>query len=545
MSGSTEGAIAAARRIVEASPQDVTAHIELGDLLRKQNDIDGARAALRAALEVDARSVRALRALARVERIARDWTAAEQHLRAAQAVKPGNDKVTLELAEVLLRQVRFEEAADLLRAALEGNPGHASFHSRLGYILRWKGANAEAEPHLRRAIELDPTDAAAMIEMAMIFEELGDFEPALDWHRRAVEVAGPRHAPTSFCSALLAAGRSGREAWGMNRNRIEYEAFAALPAARLWQGEPLAGKSIFVITEGGPGDQIRDACCFHELARQAARVTVTIEPRLLALYQCSFPTVRFLAVPRQERVAPYDRMLSRLIDPVALNEMEKHDYATLSPELLYFFREANEQWGRQRSYLAPAPSMISKWRNRLDALGPGPKIGISWRSERHVFNRVFYHTELIDWAPILGQRGAHFVNLQYNECEDELRDADKKFRIKIVRWPDLDLRNAFDEMAGLVFNLDMVLAPNTAILEFAGALGRPALYMNRVPIAYDHWRMKDASGQDRLYPSVTQVRGARPYDTPALIDAVAKMLWSRVRPAEPRGLLARLRALWQ
>jgi hypothetical protein len=178
-------------------------------------------------------------------------------------------------------------------------------------------------------------------------------------------------------------------------------------------------------------------------------------------------------------------------------------------------------------------------------LGPGPKIGISWRSERHVFNRVFYHTGLIDWAPILGQRGAHFVNLQYNECEDELRDADKKFRIKIVRWPDLDLRNAFDEMAGLVFNLDMVLAPNTAILEFAGALGRPALYMNRVPIAYDHWRMKDASGQDRLYPSVTQVRGARPYDTPALIDAVAKMLWSRVRPAEPRGLLARLRALWQ
>jgi hypothetical protein len=69
--------------------------------------------------------------------------------------------------------------------------------------------------------------------------------------------------------------------------------------------------------------------------------------------------------------------------------------------------------------------------------------------------------------------------------------------------------------------------------------------MNRVPIAYDHWRMKDASGQDRLYPSVTQVRGARPYDTSALIDAVAKMLWSRVRTAEPRGLLARLRALWQ
>jgi hypothetical protein len=51
--------------------------------------------------------------------------------------------------------------------------------------------------------------------------------------------------------------------------------------------------------------------------------------------------------------------------------------------------------------------------------------------------------------------------------------------------------------------------------------------MNRVPVAYDHWRMKDATGQDRLYPSVKQVRGDKPYDTPALINAVAAELSSR------------------
>jgi Tfp pilus assembly protein PilF len=520
----------------KAAPADIDTQLELADELRKRNDLAGARAALQAALALDPQSVRALRALARVERTAQDWTVAERHLRAALKIRSGNDKVRLDLAEALLRQVRFQEAADILRKRLKKRPDHAGFHSKLGYILRWQGANAEAEPHLRRAIELDPTDATAMIEMAMIHEESGDFAPALDWHRRAVAAAGPGSAPTWYCYGLLAAGCSGREAWGMNRHRIEYQALAALPSVRLWRGEPLAGKSIFVVTEGGPGDQIRDACCFPELAQQAARVTVTVEPRLVALYERSFPSVAFLGVPREERIAPYHRVLSRLIDDAACEAMARHDYVTLGPELYYFFRDSNDRWGRQRSYLSPSPDLVAKWRERLNELGSGPKIGISWRSERR-FNRMSYHTELTDWCGILDRPGAHFVNLQYDECEDELRAAEAKFGIAIARWADLDVRSAFDELAGLVSNLDMVLAPNTAILEFTGALGRPALYLNRVPIAYDHWRMKDASGQDRLYPSVTQVRGARPHDTPALIEAVAAALWSRVRrPLRARPL---------
>jgi Tfp pilus assembly protein PilF len=513
----------------KAAPADIDTQIVLANELRKRNDLAGARTTLAAALEQNPRSIPALRALARVERTAHDWSAAERHLRAALEIKSGNDKVQLDLAEVLLRQVRFDEAADLLRKGLKKRPDHAGFHSKLGYILRWQGANAEAKTHLQRAIELDPTDAAAMIEMAAIHEEIGEFAPALDWHRRAAATAGPGYAPTSYCSSLLAAGRSGREAWGMNQHRLEYQELRRLPSVRLWQGESFAGKSIFVITEGGPGDQMRDASCFNELRSLAARVTVTIEPRLVSLFQRSFPKIRFIAMLREERVTPYHRTLSRLIDPSAFAEMQAHDYVTLGPELYCFLRDTNAQWGRERAYLFPSRQSRAKWRARLKAAGKGPKIGISWRSGRLLYNRVFYHTELTDWHGILDHHGAHFVNLQYDECEDELRAAEEKFGIKIARWPDLDLHDAFDEMAGLVSNLDMVLAPNTTILEFAGALGAPSLYLNRVPVAYDHWRMKDASGLDLLHPSITQVRGARPYDTPALIDAAANVLWSRVR----------------
>jgi hypothetical protein len=283
------------------------------------------------------------------------------------------------------------------------------------------------------------------------------------------------------------------------------------------------------VTEGGPGDQIRDACCFPDLVERGGRVTVTIEPRLVPLYQRSFPTIRFLPMPRVERAADYDRMLSRLIDPAAFDEMKACDYAIMAPDLFYFFRETNADWGRCASYLTAAPDLIDKWGARLAELGPGPKIGISWRSELN-FNRLAFHTELTDWGPIFTRPGAHFINLQYNGREDELRAAEEKFGIRIHHWDDLDLRNDFDNLAGLAVNLDAVLAPNTAVLEFAGALGVTAFYLCRVPVAYDYWRRKEAGGQDRMYPSVTQVRGRQPHDTPALIDAVAAALWATVQP---------------
>ena len=61
-----------------------------------------------------------------------------------------------------------------------------------------------------------------------------------------------------------------------------------------------------------------------------------------------------------------------------------------------------------------------------------------------------------------------------------------RFGIRIHRWADLDLRNDFENIAALVANLDVVMAPNTAILEFAGALGVTGWYFCRVPIAYDY-----------------------------------------------------------
>ena len=508
-----------ARQSLNRAPECVDLHLEMAGLLRTTNDLHGALRQLERACELAPKDYRALRDLGVMQYRLDEYDLAETHLRRAVEEEPTDLRSHLALARCILNQKRFADAAALLRSAICTFPDRAEVYALLGHVLRWCGEHAEALVHLSRAVELAPDNRLAMVEIAQIREELGEFEPALELHRRAAEKRGSYNA-TIFCHALLAAGR-GREAWANNMNRVEYQALQRMPGIRAWNGEPLGGKSIIIINEGGTGDQIRDACTYSEVIAAAGRVTIACEPRLLPLFQRSFPQARFLPVRHEQRIAEYERMLSKLIDERALAEMKAHDYCVLSPDLLYHFRGDDDLWGKRDSYLVPAPDLVERWRQRVADLGPGFKVGISWRSGALYYNRECFYTRLSDWGPILTLPGVQFVNVQYDESEEEVRAAEAAFGIRIHRWDDLNLRDDFDGVSALLKHLDLVLAPNTTVLELAGALGVPGRYMIRVPIAYDHWRRKDGTDQDRLYRSVRHVRGDRPWDATSLIANTA------------------------
>lgn len=514
-----------ARRVLDRSPDEIDLHIEMADILRKMNDRAGARNHLEAARRCAPDHPLVLRRLAQIEITAGNHAVAEAHAQAAVEAKPDNLDCLLDLARCLMHQKRFREAAGLLRdEASRRSTSSAKLHALLGHVARWSGAHAEAVTNLNRAIELDPDCATAMVDLAQVLEEIGDFERALDLRQKALATRLAQgdvgFKATNLCHLLLACGRS-REAWAANLDRTENQALRTLPGVRLWRGESLDGKSIIVINEGGPGDQIRDACCYPDVIEAAAKVSIACEPRLRALFERSFPCARFLSVRHEQRVAEYERPLSKIIDDQTLVEIKQHDYCLISPDLLYYFRGDDRLWGHARTYLVPAPDLIERWHARVDALGPGFRVGISWRSGSLNYNRECFYTQLLDWGPILRLPGVRFVNVQYDDCEQELRSAEEAFGIRIHRWEDLNLRDDFDSVSALLKQLDLVLAPNNTVLELAGALGVHGGYMIRVPIAYDYWRRKDDTWQDRLYPSVRHIRGNGSWDSASLVTATA------------------------
>ena len=80
---------------------------------------------------------------------------------------------------------------------------------------------------------------------------------------------------------------------------------------------------------------------------------------------------------------------------------------------------------------------------------------------------------MVCWpSDIFAVPGVTWVNLQYDECDRELRDARDQFGVRFdARWDWLDMMNDFDEVAALCCALDLVVAPFNAVAMLCGALG--------------------------------------------------------------------------
>ena len=69
--------------------------------------------------------------------------------------------------------------------------------------------------------------------------------------------------------------------------------------------------------------------------------------------------------------------------------------------------------------------------------------------------------------------GVHFVNLQYDECGNELEQARAEFGVTLHHFSEVDMLDDLDETAGLMKALDLVISAQTAVSAQAGALGVP------------------------------------------------------------------------
>ena len=125
----------------------------------------------------------------------------------------------------------------------------------------------------------------------------------------------------------------------------------------------------------------------------------------------------------------------------------------------------------EKGYLVADPERAAEMAERVAALPDGLKVGICWRSQYTHRDREIHYTKLDMWEPILRLPGITFVNVQYDQREDELKAVEDQFGVKIHRWDDLDLRADLEGAFALTSQLDMVISTSTSPSRIADALG--------------------------------------------------------------------------
>jgi tetratricopeptide (TPR) repeat protein len=379
------------------------------------------------------------------------------------------------LACALRELNRYDEAVEVLRPAIEANPAEAILWNTLGTVLAEQGEPEASLTFYDEALRVDPLQAKARYNRSNARLALGDTDGALEDCGAAIPAAKAEHEASMMRLArstmLLAAGRLG-EGWDGYEERLSPHYTDAthfmIERPRWTPDADLQGKRLLLMGEQGLGDEVLFGNVLPDVIEAVGpqgEVLLAVEPRLVDLFQRSFPEVRVGAH------ATYRVDTHTIRGAPFAKDIEAVDLWAPMASPLRRFRRRVEDFPARPSFLVPDPARVSHWRGVLDAVSGLPKVGLLWKSLKLDGARLRYFSPFDQWAQVLATPGVTFVNLQYGDCSAELAQAAGMLGIEIWQPEGIDLKDDLDDVAALSCALDLVMGPANATTNIAAACG--------------------------------------------------------------------------
>lgn len=354
---------------------------------------------------------------------------AEKKLKELLQVHPNSIILLNILGGVLTEQQKYLEAVDVCNKMISIQPGLAQAYYNCSVALQATGQRTEAMENLLIAIKLKPDYAQAHSDLSLILLLQGDFKDGWKHHE-----------------------------WRMMAEKAKDQIPASFP---VWRGEPLTDKVIFVRAEQGIGDEVMFASCFPDLVKkEPGQIIVECDSRLVPLFKRSFPEINVQG-KREEKSLQW------------LSEFKNIDYQVAMGSLPLFFRSAIQCFPDNPKFLQASPELRDKWTQRFSEIGEGLKIGISWRGGSKDSMKASRSIEPHLWKPVLQTAGAHFINLQYGDCAEDIALFESQTGTKIHDWEDADPLTDLDNFAAQISALDLVISIDNSTVHFSGSVGVP------------------------------------------------------------------------
>jgi tetratricopeptide (TPR) repeat protein len=495
--GQLAGAIEALRQVVQLVPENALAHFELATALVHAGQKSEAIAAYRTAVRLKPDLAEACVNLAKLYFEEKSFDEAVSWARRAVELRPQFADALHNLGCALTKQGKYEEAIEALQTAVRLEPKLTEADNNLGVALTESGNFDAAVEHYRRALTIRPDDAEVFYNLGTVYLKLGKMQTAIEHLNRAIELR-PDYAEAHYnrAGALLLDGEFAEGfpeyEW---RFRLKEHASTRFPW-KLWNGEPLAGRTIVLCFEGGSGDVLQFVRYAPLVKEQGARVLVACKP---AHY------------PILSRTPGIDGLHSPEI------EMFEADVCVSMMSLPYRMHTTLETVPATIPYVFADPQLVAAWQQRL-ARWDGFKVGIVWQGSPQFSGDRQRSIPLANYSPLAKVRGVRLVNLQKGPGLEQLSDFAESSPIVDFSDEVDTLAGAFMDTAAIMKNLDLVITSDTATAHLAGALGVNVwLALQRVPEC--RWMLEREDSP--WYPTMRLFRQTRFGDWPDVFERIA------------------------
>lgn len=449
----------------------------------------------------------------------------EEMFRTARESDKWNRTVAEEMALLLNEQGRFHESIGLISRQLSGAPGDPCLsrllgesyqnadhpyraylyyqravrafpddpllHMNLGIVCDAMNQPLEALKCLARARELAPDAPQILLNLGGVLQGMNLLDDAASCLREALRLDPGYAGATWNLAQILLLKESYSEGFSLFDARFHKR--DPVPQSPLtlpfWSGEPLEGRTIAVTTEQAFGDAIQFCRYAPLLSAMGARVVILNHLQPLQSLLESVPGVAAV-------VSRPDQVVADLQVPML--------------SLPHLCRTGTDNIPDRVPYLAPSHEKTAEWSSRIP-LGGKLRIGIVWAGRQLPDPRR--SAALDDFIPVAQLPGIQLVSLQLGPGADELAARQAAMNI-------LDLTpkiRTFEDTAGLIANLDLIISVDTAVAHLAGAMGKPVWLL--LPFAPD-WRWLLGRSDSPWYPTMRIFRQEVPGEWGTVIRSV-------------------------
>lgn len=367
-----------------------------------------------------------------------------------------------------------QEAVNSAMRAVEINPRSSVAYLNLGTAIGSLGHTESAKQAFLMANFIDPKNVTTNINLAQIEEKEENFSQTKVIYENILSQDNITALETELVKYYLSYTHLYLGNLEKGWEYYEHGYGTLLPASSLrsprkfcqpkWEGEQLNGKRLLIWREQGLGDEIVFATCLFDVAAMGLDVILECEPRLVHAYKRTFPDWE---VRGEFLINQSDSLYNDFDLQCSIGSLPK------------LFRKNIKDFNNDRNLFTPIEKIQEKYASLLEPYKSKLLVGISWRGGLLSALRNENYTSLLDWKDVLTLPNCQFVNLQYGDCEAELREAEAFFNIEIIRWGDLNLKNDLESVMALASNLNYVVSVGTAISTIAPAVGVPTILLTR------------------------------------------------------------------
>ena len=518
--GDVDAALSAAERVAVAAPPSALAMYWTARILWKWGDKAAALSPIRRAIELGANHANVLGLRGRAEAAAGHDQEALSWLRAAYEAKP-NVTLANTLVDCLLNLDDTGGAIAFAQSRVDEATGVEERLERqalLAHTLRYARRFEETFAFLP-SLTADPHALGTHLLFADLFELTEQQVKALELLQAAATVPEQRgHVAKALWQAYLALRRfdEGHATLVDRPERTDLNRIA--PHSDWRKSGGVAGRDVLFVTRAGIGDELRYLTALGDLIATAGSVKATCDPRMASLLRRTFPDVELIPLNRLATKRRWDlsKQLSHAVDDRVLAEIGKAESVIVGEEIFALLRPTLESFQNDTAVLQANPALRDKWRRQLQGLGDRPKVAITWRSGHVDYRRSEFYTRADEWAPFfqLGKDAA-FINFQYDIAESERSILREGFGDGFIELDGIDLKDGLEDVFAVLAEVDLVISPNTALHQFAGAVAAPTLFLTPRPFSYFTWRLRDpATGEDCLYRCMKHIRPTARSTTP-------------------------------